>query len=366
MPSFDAIVRLGLNVGDIRDVAMADFLYRDEVDIDNEAIEQYISGKRVLVTGAGGSIGSVLCRRLREFSPSALVMLDHDENALHALQLRHEGRALLDDPNLVLCDIRDARALESVFSAHEPEVVFHAAAHKHVPFLERFPEEAVKTNVLGTTNVLDAARRHDVERFINISSDKAADPISVLGTTKRIAERITAGVDSGTPGTYLSVRFGNVLGSAGSVIPTFADQIRNGEPVTVTHPEATRYFMTTDEAVLLVLQAAAVGRGGDVLVLDMGDPIRIADLPARLSAVIHPDAPPPEIVFTGLRPGEKLHETLVSASDEELDHPHEHVSRYRVPALDFNASMLSVAAPGELRDTLLNLAESEPQHSVGQ
>ncbi len=364
MPSFDAIVRLGLNMGEIRDVAMADFLYRDEVNIDDAAIRRYVEGRRILVTGAGGSIGSVMCRRLRDFGPSAVTMVDHDENALQRLQLSLEGRALLDDPNLVLCDVRDPDALDAVFVAQQPQVVFHAAAHKHVSFLERFPAEAVKTNVEGTHNVLDAAQRHGVERFVNISTDKAADPTSVLGATKRIAERVTAFFNSGSKGIYLSVRFGNVLGSAGSVIPTFVEQIRNGYPVTVTDPEATRYFMTTDEAVLLVLQSGAVGRGGDVLVLDMGDPVRIADLPAHLSAEIHPGSPPPEIIFTGLRPGEKLHETVASKDDQELDHPHEHIRRFNVPPLDVETAMLDLDTDRGLREALLVVAASDSSWGV--
>ena len=221
----------------------------------------------------------------------------------------------------------------SVFESTRPDIVFHAAAHKHVTFLERFPAEGVKTNVEGTTNVLTAASECDVDRFVNISTDKAADPINVLGTTKRTAERITAHFDATAPGRYLSVRFGNVLGSNGSVIPTFMEQIRSGHPITVTDPDVTRYFMTTEEAVLLVLQAAALGEGGDVLVLDMGDPVSIDALARRLSRQIAPGRAT-EIVYTGLRPGEKLHEDLVTERDALLGQPHPRLSRYAVPPLD--------------------------------
>lgn len=352
LPSMQNIISHGLRSADIRSIEMADFLGRDEVHIDDAAVRDYVEGKRVLVIGAGGSIGSELCRQVVSYEPQTLVMLDHDENALHALQLSLEGRALLDIPNLVLCDIRDAEAVDAVFAEHRPEVVFHTAAHKHVTFLERFPAEGVKTNIHGTANLLAAARAFDVERFINISTDKAADPSNVLGTTKRIAERLTSGANAGTSGTYMSVRFGNVLGSNGSVIPTFAEQIRKGEPVTVTHEDATRYFMTVREAVLLVLQSGALGQGADVLVLDMGEPVRIMDLPARIAAEITPGEPPPRIIITGLRPGEKLHEQLNSEDDVRVEKPHDRVDRFEVPPVDASALRLDAEDAEELREAL--------------
>jgi FlaA1/EpsC-like NDP-sugar epimerase len=353
LPSMHSIISKGLRSTDIRSIQMADFLGRDEISIDDGAVREYLRGKKVLVTGAGGSIGSELCRQIHNFEPAVVVMLDHDENALHGLQLGLEGRALLDAPNLVLCDIRDEDAVNAVFEKHQPDVVFHTAAHKHVTFLERFPAEGVKTNVMGTSNLLRAARANGVERFINISTDKAADPSNVLGTTKRIAERITSEADAGATGTYMSVRFGNVLGSNGSVIPTFAEQIRRGEPVTVTDPEATRYFMTVNEAVLLVLQSGALGQGADVLVLDMGEPVKIIDLPPRIAAEITPGEPPPRIVITGLRPGEKLHEQLNSNDDVRVEKPHDRVDRFVVPPLDITSVALDLDAEAdELRDTL--------------
>jgi FlaA1/EpsC-like NDP-sugar epimerase len=324
--------------GDIRDLELADFLGREVVSIDDDEVRNLIRGRRVMVTGAGGSIGSVLCRTIAQFEPARIIMVDHDENALHRLQLSMEGRALLESEDLVLCDIRDREALRDVFGATRPHIVFHAAAHKHLTFLERFPSEAVKTNVEGTTNVLIAASETGVQRFINISTDKAAEPINVLGKTKRIAERITSHFDTESHGLYMSVRFGNVLGSNGSVIPTFIEQINNNDPVTVTHPEVTRYFMTAQEAVLLVLQAAALGRGGDVLVLDMGVPVSIDALARRLSRIIAPQREP-NIVYTGLREGEKLHEVLECHSDMPLDPPHGRLNRYSVPALDPNGTL---------------------------
>ncbi|HEX9854722.1 MAG TPA: nucleoside-diphosphate sugar epimerase/dehydratase [Acidimicrobiia bacterium] len=334
-------------VKDIRHVTLSDFLSRAEIALDLDQIASYLTGKRVLVTGAGGSIGSELCATVRRFEPAELLMLDHAENSLHALQLSLEGRALLDSPDLLLADIRDRDTIEALFTDVRPDVVFHAAAHKHVTFLERHPFEAVKTNVTGTRNILEAARAAGVTRFVNISTDKAADPTSVLGLTKRVAERLTAHYGDGGAGIYMSVRFGNVLGSAGSVIPTFREQIANGEPITVTHPDVTRYFMTIPEAVQLVVQAGAIGSAGDVMVLDMGEPVRIVELANLLAAEVSPGIPP-SIEYTGLRNGEKLHEILFSADDEKLDQPHELLWRYRVPPLDpSELSALGTARSGD-------------------
>src|SRR6185312_16570489 len=232
---------------------------------------------------------------------------DHDECGLHNVQLSMEGHAMLNDRACVLSDIKDEAGIANVFSEHRPEVVFHAAALKHLPLLEMWPEEAVKTNVGGTQNILEAARAWGVERFVNISTDKAVNPISVLGYTKRLGEQLTAGMAERTEGIYLSVRFGNVLGSRGSVLTTFRGQIAAGGPVTVTHPRVTRYFMTVEEAVELVIQAGAVGRDGEVLVLDMGEPVRINDVATQMVAASGRDI---DIVYTGLRPGEKIREEL--------------------------------------------------------
>jgi len=338
LPSAHVLTGPTVRVTDIRDITLSDFLDRDEVEIDDAEVGAMLHGKRVLVTGAGGSIGSVLCRTILRYAPSRLIMLDHDENALHCLQLSIEGHALLESPDLVLCDIRDREALRTVFGSARPDIVFHAAAHKHVTFLERFPSEGAKTNVGGTTNVLAAASESGVERFINISTDKAADPVNVLGKTKRQAERITAYFDSISSGRYVSVRFGNVLGSNGSVIPTFMEQIKQGKPITVTDPAATRYFMTTEEAVLLVLQAAALAHGGDVFVLDMGEPVSIEMLARRLSRQVAPGREP-DIIYTGLRPGEKLHEVLANGHDDLLEQPHPRLNRYAVPPLEPEADL---------------------------
>ncbi|MHB1533770.1 MAG: polysaccharide biosynthesis protein [Acidimicrobiales bacterium] len=317
-----------VGTADIRDVTIQDLLGRQPVDTDIASIAGYLRGRRVLVTGAGGSIGSELCRQISRFSPASLVMLDRDESALHAVQLSIEGRALLDSPSLVLVDIRDRSALDAVFARHHPQVVFHAAALKHLTLLERHPAEAVKTNVWGTVNVLDIAAAYGVERLVNISSDKAADPISVLGYSKRVAERLTAGMGAADP--FLSVRFGNVLNSRGSVLETFRAQVAAGGPITVTDPEAARYFMTIPEAVELVIQAGAIGRAGEALVLHMGNPVRIEDVARRMAE----DSPRPiSIVYTGLRPGEKCREVLFGTGEEDRRPVHSLIAHVPVPPL---------------------------------
>ena len=328
LPTVDDLIAGTVGVDDIRDLDVADLLGRRQIELDLDGIAGYLTGKRVLVTGAGGSIGSELCQQISLYAPAELIMLDRDESALHAVQLAITGRALLDGEELILADIRDKEHLLRVFMERSPEVVFHAAALKHLTLLERFPGEAVKSNVWGTLNVLEAAKAVGVQQFVNISTDKAADPCSVLGYSKRIAERLTAHVAAEADGTYLSVRFGNVLGSRGSVLTAFASQIAAGGPVTVTDPEVTRYFMTVREAVQLVIQAAAVGRDGEVLVLDMGEAVSIDAVARRLARQA---SRPVEIVYTGLRPGEKLHEDLL-ADDERDERPfHPLVSQVPVP-----------------------------------
>lgn len=318
-----------VGVEDIRPIDTRDLLGRRQVETDLDSVAGYLTGKRVLVTGAGGSIGSELCRQIVRFEPARLIMLDRNESALHGVQLSIEGRALLDSDNLVLASIREPETLRRVFAEHRPHVVFHAAALKHLPLLESFPIEALKTNVLGTLNVLEAAAESGVERLVNLSTDKAADPASVLGYSKRISERLTAHVGESVGRPYLSVRFGNVLASSGSVLGTFQSQLANGAPLTVTHPEVTRFFMTVEEAVELVVQAGAIGRCGEVLVLDMGEPVPIADVARRLAASVGGH----EIVFTGLRPGEKLHEVLFGEGEVDERPAHPLISHVPVPPL---------------------------------
>ncbi len=301
-----------MTLADVRPPTVDDLLGRDPVEIDLASVSGYIRGRRVLVTGAGGSIGSELSLQIKGFEPSQLYLLDRDENALHGLQLLMEGRALLDSDMLIVADIRDRERMFELFERYQPEVVFHAAALKHLTLLENHPAEGVKTNTMGTKNLLDAAVHVGVDRFVNVSTDKAADPTSVLGATKLSAERLTALAAAETGRTYVSVRFGNVLGSRGSVLPTFLSQLEQGQPITVTHPDVTRFFMTIPEAVRLVVQAGAIGAPGEVMVLDMGHPVRIVDLANQLINTLRPGTP---IEFTGLRPGEKLHEILLSAEE---------------------------------------------------
>lgn len=320
LPPVEELLDQPVGESDIRDLTEEDLLGRHQVETNLDEIAHYLAGKRVLVTGAGGSIGSELCRQLRRFAPAELMMLDRDESALHQVQLSLHGRALLDTPETILADIRDAERLVEIFEDRRPEVVFHTAALKHLPLLERYPEEAYKSNVVGTLNVLRAAETAGVAVFVNISTDKAANPISVLGYSKRVAERLTAYVGAtAASGVYLSVRFGNVLGSRGSVLTTFRNQIASGGPVTVTDRNVSRFFMTIPEAVQLVIQAGAIGQTGEVLVLDMGEPVRIYDVARRL---VGQTDKPITIEFTGLRAGEKLHEDLFG--DGEVDHRPRH------------------------------------------
>lgn len=324
----DLLDPAGVGIRDVRDINIADLLGRRQIETDVAEIAGYLRGRRVLVTGAGGSIGSELTRQIAGFGPAELMMLDRDESALHALQLSLFGEARLDLPQAILADIRDGERLLRLFAERRPEVVFHAAALKHVNMLEQYPDEGWKTNVLGTLNVLEASRSVGVDHFINVSTDKAADPANVLGRTKRMAERLTATVARQQDGHYLSVRFGNVLGSRGSVLETFAAQIAQGGPVTVTHPDVTRFFMTIPEAVQLVIQAGAIGEGGEALVLDMGSPVRIADLAAQLIAM---EGRPIEIRYTGLRPGEKLHEQRLGSQEQDERPVHPLISHVPVP-----------------------------------
>ncbi|MDO5503223.1 MAG: nucleoside-diphosphate sugar epimerase/dehydratase [Actinomycetia bacterium] len=328
---------------DLRQLKLEDLLGRRPISLNTAEISHQITGRRVLVTGAGGSIGSELCRQLRRFGPSKLILLDRDESALHAVQMSMTGRALLDDGTLALADIRDPDSLREIFDRERPEIVYHAAALKHLTLLEQFPLEAWKTNVLGTLNVLDAARRAGVKTFVNISTDKAADPTCVLGYSKRVAERLTADFAKRDQGTYVSVRFGNVLGSRGSVLTAFTQQIEAGGPVTVTHPDVERYFMLIPEACQLVLQAGAIGRDGEAMVLDMGTPVKIYDVARTLIGMAgRRDI---DIVITGLRPGEKMSEVLSSPGEDLRPSEHPLVRSVEVPPIDA-ATVTDHSAPG--------------------
>ncbi len=309
MPPTEEMLRSGVKPSGLRDLKVEDLLGRDTVDTNVSQIAEYLNGKTVLVTGAGGSIGSQLAVEIARHGPKKLIMLDRDETGLQQAEIQVFGQGLLNTEATVLADIRDRDALEKIFLETQPDVVFHAAALKHLPALERFPAEAWKTNVLGTQNVVDACIAADVPVLVNISTDKAANPTSILGLSKRVAERIVASMN-GQPGKrYLSVRFGNVIGSRGSMLPTFYRLIEEGKELTITHPDVTRYFMTIPEACQLVLQAGAIGRPSEVLILDMGEPVRIEHIARKMIALSNKDI---KIRYTGLREGEKLHEDLHS------------------------------------------------------
>jgi dTDP-glucose 4,6-dehydratase len=334
VPTASALMAGSVRLQDLSAVTLEDLLGRQPIRTDESVIAEFLTGRRVLITGAGGSIGSELARQVSRYQPSHLVLLDRDESALQAVELTLDGRGLLDPDLLVLADIRDVDSLYEIFKIKQPEIVFHAAALKHLSLLEAYPQEAYKTNVLGTMNVLEAALAATVETFVNISTDKAANPSCVLGTSKLVTERLAAGASSLSAGRYLSVRFGNVLGSRGSVINTFRSQIDSGGPVTLTDPEVTRFFMTVQEAVHLVLQAAAQGAGGKTLILDMGEPVKISSVAQQLVEASGKDI---EIRLVGLRPGEKLHEELVGDNETLMPTQHPRISMVEIDPLPFAA-----------------------------
>jgi len=354
LPPVQSLDERQVDASDIRDLTDEDLLGRRRVKINLDEISQYLVNRRVLVTGAGGSIGSELCRQLVRFNPAEIIMLDRDESALHEVQLSIYGRALLDTPQTVLADLRDERAINEIFETRKPQVVFHAAALKHLPLLERYPHEAYQTNVLGTLTMLKASQRAGVEVFVNISTDKAANPISVLGYSKRIAERLTADFAfSSGGGKYISVRFGNVLGSRGSVLMSFRDQIAKGGPVTVTHRGVTRYFMTISEAVQLVIQAGAIGSTGEILVLDMGKPVNIHEVAEQL---VRNSGKPIKIEVVGLRVGEKVHEELFGAG--ELDERPRHPLISHVTAKSIDQASLTIN-PNNSRELMIRLLDEQ-------
>lgn len=317
LPSLRDVINGKVEVGQIRSLAIEDLLSRAPVGIDPAPLQSLIAGRRVLVTGAGGSIGSELCRQIAALQPATLVALDRYENTLHTLQLEIQDVHRCPTFQAVVADITDAARLEDVFGQHRPEIVFHAAAHKHVPLMEASPCEAVKNNVRGTRILIEAAKKHAVARFVLISTDKAVNPTSVMGASKRVAELVLQAHARNSKTVFTAVRFGNVLGSNGSVVPRFIEQIRSGGPVTVTHPEMRRFFMLIPEAVQLVLHAAAHAETGAVYVLEMGEQVKLVDMARhliRLSGRI-PDEDV-KIAFVGLRPGEKLYEELVASGEE--------------------------------------------------
>lgn len=326
VPGLYELIDGKVSVNQLRNVDLEDLLRRDPVRIDLEEIADYLTGKRVLVTGAGGSVGSELCRQIARLGPQTLVLLGKGENSIYEIhqELTAKYPALAIEP--VIADVRNATRINNVFNIYKPEVVFHAAAHKHVPLMELQPEEAVNNNIFGTKVVAETAQRTGTAIFVMISTDKAVNPTSIMGATKRVAELIIQSLARTGRTKFIAVRFGNVLGSRGSVIPLFRQQIAAGGPVTVTHPEMERYFMTIPEAAQLVLQAGAIAQGGEVFVLDMGEPVKILDLARDLIELsgFSPDGEIP-IVFTGVRPGEKLYEELLTAEEGTMASKHEKI-----------------------------------------
>lgn len=339
LPPLESLMKGRVAVDELREINVNDLLGRKPARLNQTQIAEYMRGKRILVTGAGGSIGSELCRQLSRFRPAELMMLDRDESGLHSVQLSINDQAMLDGDDTILASIRDRKAIFEIFEERRPDIIFHAAALKHMPLLETYPVEALKTNVVGTMNVLDAAEHAGVQTVVNVSTDKAANPCSALGTSKRIAERITVEKSLNNPDSkYVSVRFGNVLGSRGSVLTVFEKQIEDGGPVTVTDPDVSRFFMTIPEACQLVLQAAVVGHSGETLVLDMGDPVKIADVARTLIEQSRKDI---EIVYTGLRANEKMSEELFDSSEHPVPaEGHEALSIVRVPTLPLDRSQV--------------------------
>ncbi|WP_335871170.1 polysaccharide biosynthesis protein [Bacillus sp. 2205SS5-2] len=316
MPLIEDVLTGKVSVSQIREVEVEDLLGREPVQLDIESISDMVSGKTILVTGAGGSIGSEICRQLTHFAPKKLLLLGHGENSIYLIDLELRKKYGQDiDIIPVIADVQDRDRMFDVMSEHRPDVVYHAAAHKHVPLMEFNPKEAVKNNVIGTKNVAEAADMSGVSTFVMVSTDKAVNPTNVMGSTKRIAEMVVQNLDAHSSTKFVAVRFGNVLGSRGSVIPLFKRQIEAGGPVTVTHPDMTRYFMTIPEASRLVLQAGSLARGGEIFVLDMGEPVKIVDLAKNLIQLSGYTIDEIGLSFSGIRPGEKMYEELLGEGE---------------------------------------------------
>jgi len=330
IPAMEAVIEGRVTVSQIRDVDIKALLGREQVQLDEPQISESLRGQRVLITGAGGSIGSEICRQLLRFRPARLVLIEKAENNLFEIDRELQALAADIPRSCYVADICDARRIDHILGVQRPAIIYHAAAHKHVPLMEHNVGEAIKNNILGTKIVADAAKRHGVKRFVMISTDKAVNPTSVMGCTKRVAEMYIQQLRQGAPTQFMTVRFGNVLGSSGSVVPIFRAQIAAGGPVTVTDPRMTRYFMTIPEATQLVLQAGTMGKDGDIFVLDMGEPVKIVDLAREMITLsgLRPGEDV-EIRFTGIRPGEKLYEELSVTGEDMGKTTHEKIYVWR-------------------------------------
>jgi FlaA1/EpsC-like NDP-sugar epimerase len=366
LPMLEDLVTGKVCVNQFRDIQMEDLLGREEIVLDIERISEKLTDKVVLVTGAGGSIGSEICRQVSLFNPSKLVLLGHGENSIYSIEMELKEQFRNSNIKFIseIADIQDEKKMMSIMGRYQPDVVYHAAAHKHVPLMEKNPEEAVKNNIIGTTNVAKAASWHGVNTFVMISSDKAVNPTSVMGSTKRLAEMVIQKMDCESRTKFVAVRFGNVLGSRGSVIPLFKKQIENGGPVTVTHPDMVRYFMTIPEASRLVIQAGALAKGGEIFVLDMGDPVKIVDIAKNLIKLSGFSVEDIGIEFTGMRPGEKLFEELLKEDEVHEDQIYPKIYIGKTSELYLNEieeilSNFEILDREELKIRLLSLANNK-------
>lgn len=365
MPSIEDIVAGNISVSSLKEIDIADLLGRPEVVLDQEELSSYFKDKTVLITGAGGSIGSELCRQVARFKPDRLILVGHGENSIYLI---HREMVSLYGEEIelipVIADIQDRDLMFSVMKEFHPHVVYHAAAHKHVPLMEFNPHEAVKNNIFGTKNVAEAAKEAGVDKFVMVSTDKAVNPPNVMGATKRVAEMIVTGLNGDSRTQFVAVRFGNVLGSRGSVVPLFKEQIKKGGPVTVTDYRMTRYFMTIPEASRLVVQAGYMANGGEVFVLDMGEPVHILDLARKVIKLSGHTEEEIQIVETGIRPGEKLYEELLSTEERISEQVHEKIFVGRVTnqdkeqVQDFINRLLSLDKT-ELRNVLIDFARQD-------
>jgi FlaA1/EpsC-like NDP-sugar epimerase len=339
-----------ISASQIRSLEIEELLERDPIKLDFWKISNFLNGKTVLITGAAGSIGSEIARQVSEFNPQKIILLDAAETALHDLQLEFQDKGI-QNTEFILANIRNEKRMRFVFDSFKPEVVFHAAAYKHVPLVELNPAEAVWTNVLGTRLLADLSNEYKVSRFIFISTDKAVNPTSIMGASKRLAEMYVQSLNSYSDTTFVTTRFGNVMGSNGSVIPRFQSLIKQRRPITITHPEITRFFMTISEACQLVLEAASMGRGGEVYVFDMGKPVKIIDLANRMIMLsgLEPNRDVP-IVVTGLRPGEKLYEEILADSENTIQTHHPKIFIAKVIGLDLDSIRTGIVS---LQDCLL-------------
>jgi FlaA1/EpsC-like NDP-sugar epimerase len=366
LPMLEDLVTGKVSVSQFRDVQVEDLLGREPINLDIGSISKSITGKVVLVTGAGGSIGSEICRQVAQFNPKELILLGHGENSIYSIEMELKesfGDSLIKF-STEIADLQDSEKMKLVLKRYLPDVVYHAAAHKHVPLMERNPEEAVKNNIIGTFNVANAASLNGVKTFVMISTDKAVNPTSVMGATKRLAEMIVQSMDKGSQTKFVAVRFGNVLGSRGSVIPLFKRQIEKGGPVTVTHPDMVRYFMTIPEASRLVIQAGALAKGGEIFVLDMGEPVKIVELAKNLIKLSGNSIDEIGIEFTGMRPGEKLFEELLNKNEvhEEQIYPKIYVgktSELYIEEIEELLANLEILEREELREQLLMIANNK-------